>query len=138
MSQAIVKISSESSTLNHLFIGAVMCVGRPYYLFFGQWEVSLKVKYGFCPITIKFNAQLLVAFLLHPDKIIDAWVGNLDLRLVVWQSKKKSIFDSYFNTGKAKNFFSAFFMFKKRPSFTNIFIDSELYLHFFLSHGNNN
>ena len=88
---------SGSSTLTPLFKGAIVCVEGLADLFFGQWEADLKVEYGFCPITIKFSAQLLVAFLLHPDKIIDAWVRDLDFRLVVCQSKKIHVLLWIFN-----------------------------------------
>ena len=79
---------------------------------------------------------MLVAFLLHSDKTIDAWVGNLDLDL--WFVKNKNpYFDSDFNTGKVKNFFLRLLMHKKRPSYNETFYWYWVgCLHFLLSHGN--
>ena len=88
--------SSGSSTFTPLFKGVIVYVEGLADLFFGQWGVDLKVEYGFWPMTIEFSAQLLVAFLLHPDKLIDTWVRDLDFRLVVCQSKKNSYFASDF------------------------------------------
>ena len=105
--------------------------------FLANEKLIWRLNMTFAQSQLSLMHNCLLHFFLHPDKIIDGWVRDLNFGLAVCQSKKIHLLLRIFNTGKVKNFFLRLLMHKKRPSYNETFYWYWVgCLHFLLSHGN--